>query len=295
MLGEVAAPVVPEFAGLIVALTLICATLVAIGIVIVLDAFARAVVGGLAQVLGRIPGLGAVLSSPVNAVVHWMGGVFGEAEAKLDAVLARFLHELALLWRWTVFEIRDLSKLTWTLATVALGTTLVDAIRKALHWIEGRVTAAEHRIGAAEHRLVALIGSTEATILHWLAPRVLSLEHTVEGVIEYDVAGLRSRADRIVRELDAIWNRIRHADALIGTAALTGIVAVALSRLDLSWVRCRNWNRLGKSVCGIPFGLLDDLLGLAFVFLGVVDPEALAEAALTLEGELSGIIDRIAL
>jgi branched-subunit amino acid ABC-type transport system permease component len=52
MLGEIAAPLVPEFAGLLVALTLIAATLVAIGIITVLNAFARAVVGGMAALLG---------------------------------------------------------------------------------------------------------------------------------------------------------------------------------------------------------------------------------------------------
>lgn len=295
MLAEVAAPVVPEFAGLIVALTLICATLVAIGILMVLQSFANAVVGGIGQLLGRIPGIGAVLSSPVNAVVHWMGSVFGEAEQALDAVLARFLHELGTLIAWTMYEIRDTSKLLYTLAKVTLGTAAFDAIERSIKWLEGRIHAAELRIGAFETRLLHVAEAEEGRVLRWVEPRLHALEHTVEGVIDYDLAALRARARSITDALDALFQRLRRYDALLGTAAITGAVAIALSRLDLSWVRCRNWNRLGKTVCGIPFSLLDDLLGLSFAFLEVVDPEALAEAALVLEGEISGIIDGIAL
>lgn len=271
MLGEVAAPLAPEFAGLLAAITVITACLVAIGIITVLDHFSRAVVGGIAGLLGHVPGVGGVLSSPVNAVVHWMGSEFARAESALDAVLARFLHELGVLWAWTMYEIRDLSKLVYTLSTVMVGTAAMDAVHSLVRWVEGRVHAAELAIGHVLARVGTLEHRITATVEHWIGPRVTSLEHTVAGVIEHDIAGLRARTRELLDSLDSLWHRVRRLDALLGTAAFAAAVAVALARLDLSWIRCRNWGRIGRSICGVPYGLLDALLAGAIDVLVVTD------------------------
>lgn len=271
MLGEVAGPLVPEFAGLLAALTAILACCVAIGIITVLDRFTRAVVGGIAGLLGHIPGIGGVLSSPVNSVVHWMGGEFAAAESALDGILARFLYELHMLWAWTMHEIRDLSKLVYTLSVVMVGTAVTDALHSLVRWVEGRVHAAELAIGGLIARVGAIEHRITATVEHWLEPRITSVEHAVERVINRDVAGLRARTRELLDSLDNLWARVRRIDALLGTAAFAAAVAVALTRLDLQWIRCRNWGRIGRSVCGVPYGLLDALLAGAIDVLVVAD------------------------
>jgi hypothetical protein len=271
MLGEIAAPLVPEFAGLLVALTLIAATLVAIGIITVLNAFARAVVGGMAALLGRIPGVGGVLASPANAVVHWMGAEFGKAEASLDGLLARFLHELGILIAWTMHEIRDLSKLVYTITTVMVGTAAIEAVHALIRYVEGRVHGAELAIGRVLHRIGTIEGRIITKVDHWVEPRLHAVEHLVDGVIEHDIASLRARARAITHSLDNLWQRVRHLDALLSTAAFAAAVAVALGTLDLNWIRCRNWGRIGRGVCGLPAELLDALL------LGAIDAFVLTD------------------
>lgn len=302
MLGEVAAPLAPEFAGLLAALTLIAATLVCIGIIVVLDHVARAVVGTFAKVLGYVPFIGHVLSSPVNDVVHWMGGEFAAAEAKLDGVLARFLHELGILYAWTMHEIRDLSKLVYTLSVVMVGTAVTDALHALIRYVEGRVRAAELTIGRLLNRVGVIEHRIESTVLHWIEPRLRAVEHDIGHVIEYDIAALRSRARAILDRLDNLWHRVRRLDALLGTAAFTAAVAVALTRLDLNWIRCRNWGKLGRTMCGLPSALIDSLLADTLAVLAISDlcditkalVAAAEVAAPALDALVAGIDDLLA-
>src|SRR6185437_17083086 len=64
---------------------------------------------------------------------------------------------------------------------------------------------------------------------------------------------------------------IRAHPLSLATGAFAGAVAVALQRLGGSWIRCGNWNRIGRSVCGLPLSLIEDLLAASIVSFAVVD------------------------
>ncbi len=73
-----------------------------------------------------------------------------------------------------------------------------------------------------------------------------------------------------------------------------GALTVALSAIGASWIRCRNWNRIGKHVCGLSSTLIEDLLGFSFALLAVIDPVAIAEAAIGVEDAAHGLIEKMA-
>ena len=57
----------------------------------------------------------------------------------------------------------------------------------------------------------------------------------------------------------------------IATAAFVAAVAVAVRRLGMNWVRCRNWKRIGKAVCGLPASRIDGLLAVLVGGLALAD------------------------
>lgn len=271
MLAEVAPFAVPQFDALLVSLLAIAAGFVCLGLVTVLHAVVKATVGGVAGLLAKLPLVGGVVSSPVNAVYHWMNHVFGAAELSLDKLLAHYLHSLGQLVHWFGREIRDLSQLVYVLATAALGTTAMDTLNRLVAAIGHKVAAVEHTAEVALQRIHALEGSVARRIEDYIDPRIHALEHAIDQTIPYDIGKLRERTIGTLHRLENVWQQVRKLDALLGTAAFTAAVAIALARLDLSWIRCRNWRRIGRSVCGLPTDLLDALLLGAFDAFAVAD------------------------
>lgn len=271
MLGEVAPLLVPQFDALLVSLLAIAGAFVALGIVTVLHGFTRATIGGLAGVLVKLPYVGEVLASPVNKVVHWMNHEFGAAELALDKTIARYLHSLGQLVHWFGNEIGDLSKLLYTVTTVMLGTAAIDSLNRLTSLLSHELAAVRHRGIVVERRMVGIERKVIAGVEHAVYPRIRSLTHAVDDVIPHDITGLRARTRATLERLDHVWQQVRKLDVLLGTAAITAAVAVALTRLDLNWIRCRNWNRIGRGICGIPASLIEALLAGAIDALVVTD------------------------
>lgn len=263
------APLLPEgveLGGLLVSLLVICAALVALGMVTIMQALTNSVIGGIAGVVGDIPLIGKWLASPVNEVQQWMTHLFASAERDLDGIIARALHDMATLWHWMGVEIRETSSLVHTLATFLLGSTAIRALENTVHTVTRRIDTIENTADNALNRALHFEATLPARVEGIVLPRLRTIEHELDWTIPRDIAGLRAGARSLTDRLEALFQRTKKLDALLGTAALTGAVAIALSRLDLGWIRCRNVGRVGKQICGINSSLLDDLLGLIVDF-----------------------------
>src|SRR6476660_6758301 len=105
MLAEFAPLLVPQFDALLLGILLLAGFIVAAGIIYGLHGFVKATVGGVAGIVGHIPGVGRVVSTPVNAVYHWMNSVFSAVEAGLDRRISHYFHQLAHLIKWVGDEI----------------------------------------------------------------------------------------------------------------------------------------------------------------------------------------------
>lgn len=280
---------VPQFDALLVSLLAIAGCLVALGMVSILHRFTRAVVGGIGGILGHLPGVGHVLSSPVNAVAHWMDREFAAAERALDHAVTFFFGELAQLVSYLGAEIADISHGLYTLAVHSAGRSAIDAVNGALHRanlaiaaarqvaLNGWHVATEARwyalhatvgpIGAAIHQIADPILARTTAIAHDLAgfkttitSRVGRLEHTVAVDIPRSIAGVRDLVGGLTRVVDALRARVAKIEQVLTSAGVAALVATALGTLGLGWLRCNNVGKVGRAVCGMPAGLLDDLL-----------------------------------
>src|SRR5262249_57235162 len=66
--------------------------------------------------------------------------------------------------------------------------------------------------------------------------------------------------------LERLWDKVRHLDKITTGVLASALVMTALGRLGMGWLRCSNWNRIGRAGCRIPFNLLEDLLALTADF-----------------------------
>jgi hypothetical protein len=293
MLAEVAPLLVPQVDGLLVSMLAILGCVVAIGIVSVLHHFTRAIVGGVGGLLGHIPGIGKVLSSPVNAVAHWIDHEFGIAESFLDATFAWWLHSLAELAAWLGREIREQANLLYLLATTMLGPAAMRVIDRAIDLLHSRAAWAEHviqhelgRLHRLEqqmrHAAAGYIAAGIATALRpfeheldsierWIGNRGRALEHAVAGTIPREFAGMREWVRELGDRYVALFHRVGRLEHAIPTDVATAAVAVGLAELGLEWTRCRNVGRLGRRMCGTPAWLLEQLLAGAIDVLVIRD------------------------
>lgn len=304
MIAEVAPLASPQFDALLISALVVFGCLVALGLVSILHRVSTAVVGGMAGLLGKIPGLGKVLSTPVNIVVNWMDREFTKAEHALDAALANYLHQLGQLVRWFGAEIRDLAHSVYTLATVVIPHAVIDALKVDLAAVRGLVSGAvalatdawhvatwarwqithvaEGVIGAAVIALITPLRDSVQAALNHVAGRILALEATVGGVIATDIGNLWEWTKRLGDLYNSAAARIAALERAVSTEALTAAVALAITKLGLDWIRCNRVGRFGRAMCGGSGAFFDDLLALvaeAFILTNVCTLIPLLEEA----------------
>jgi hypothetical protein len=269
----------PEFDALLLGLLLLCGFIAAAGIIYMLHGFVRGTVGGFAKLVGHVPGIGGVLSSPVNAVYHWMNHEFGVVEAALDRKVAHYFHQLAKLVAWVGDELAAHANLLYTLSTLLLGTAATELLRNMIRLVRHEVAGVKEQVTTLHRSIVRPIAGELHGLERWTYPKVRHALREVDVVIPHDIAGLRARTRAIENGFSDAWDMIRKHEAALGIGALTSVVAIALSRLGLNWLRCDSLGRLGRRIgCG-GFGLAEEFLAATFVGLAVTDLCDLAAAA----------------
>lgn len=275
-------------------LGMLAALLFILGCIHVIDGFVRALFGTLEGAVGWIPFAGKVIRAPIHRIEQKVTNTLGSAERYFDAKMGASFHKLARIGAKLGHEFAALGQQIWTITKFL-----------AMHptWRELRhfATALLHPLRTAQHvqryllrGVRAQVAALRHMVIHGVFPRIGALERELDHVLEHDVAALRARTKAIEHDLAKVFKWIRTHPEALATAAFTGAVAVALRRLGLGWLRCRNVRRLGKAACGLPVGLIEDVLGLALAFLVVVDPVVIAKAAVKSEDVMHDLVVRIA-
>jgi hypothetical protein len=287
------APAAPALEALPVLLAL-AGLIVALGLIKFVVAIVDALLYITHKVVHRVPLIGPSFDRLAKAAAQKITNALGKAEQGLDHYIGWCFHNLSSLVRLLVHEIEELAHYSWVIAKF---------LAKHPTWNELRhfATALLHPIRTfqhLEHRLVRLYRAKMAALEHTIGaavlPRIHAGEAALDRVIEWDIPRLRARERAISRRLERLWKWSRAHAKPIATAAFVAAVAVAVRRLGMNWVRCKNWRRIGKHVCGLPTSLIEDVLGLALAFLVVVDPVDVAKAAIKTEDLMHDLVVKIA-
>jgi len=142
-------------------------------------------------------------------------------------------------------------------------------------------------------------------------PRIRHATHAVDVTLPRDIGRVRTREDALSRDLGKLrertkaledgaestfeWIRTHPLSAVTGV--FTGAVAIALARLGYGFLRCRNWQQLGKRLtCGMGAWILKSLellAGFALTYLAVLKPEVLAQEAVDAVDGIEFVLTRI--
>lgn len=260
MAGVAFVPEVVDLGAVGVSFVLLCFCIVAFGMIRFSTLLVQAVHFIIAHTVGEIPLVGSVVGKITDPVFAAVERGLADAALGVEGAIGFYWHGIGWLVYMAAHELRSHAHLLLALAHYAMPWEWGHLIVREL----GRLTAYVHAVQRMALAALAGVRELELTFAHRVAvvvaPRFGALEHELGHVIYPDIAALRARARALLDRLDATWHAVRRLEGKLTTAALTAAVAVALTALDLNWVRCRNWRRLGRSLCGLPFELLDALL-----------------------------------
>lgn len=224
--------------------------------------FAKAFFGAANSAVGWIPYLGKVVTSSLTKIEQKIVSFMSQAAAQMDAKMGAALHELARVVDWIGEEIRRHANLLELIAGILVGTAGVGLVTKLIQDLLRHSKVAQQTATKALHTAIALPRTIPRGIGEDVLPRIKRLERDAGHIIGVDIPGVRAGEARLYRGIDDLRKWVTRHALEAGTLATTAAVAWALARLGAGWIRCSNWNRVGKTVCGLPSHWIDDLLGL---------------------------------
>lgn len=291
---EAIPPLGPVFVPALQALFLLAGCIVAIGIIKLVDAVSRAFFGTAAGAVGWVPYAGRLVSHSLKKVEQRISHALGTAERGLDKAVALGWHNLARLVHYVALEIAGAAESAYHLAMQARAFV---RHRELTHEIQAGVRPAKAQAAGAAR--AARLARQDAKAVGQEAAHAAKGAHVAQAqAASLSSRWWRTRVNARLRQnelaLARVWRWVRGRPQSLTTYAFVGAAAWALTKLGGGWIRCNNWRKIGKRVCGLPTNLIDDLLGFALATEIVIDPEAVAKAALALEEVFEGTIKRIA-
>ena len=246
--------------------------------------------------------------------------LFGQIAKAGRYIVSHFAAaQLDLLAKWLV----AMGTLTsgWFAVEADFAETIVHAIERVEHRGDPKArskaqTANAHAIHAGhaashanEH--ARRVGHDLTRYKAHTNPRIAHATHAVDVTLPRDIGRVRTREDALSRDIGRVkertraledgavktWEWIRTHPLSGTTAVFTGAVAIALARLGFRFIRCRNWQKLGRRLtCGMGKWLLDALEAIAafgLAALAVLKPEVLAEETVAAVDSVEFILSRI--
>jgi hypothetical protein len=244
------------------ALGKLAALLFIVGCLYVVDYFVRALFGTATGLVGHIPFAGKVVSMPIHKIEQKISHALGSAEQTIDKHIATSFHKLAKIIRALPRELAMQAAMVFAVVA-ALDNFLSfkqfqHLLRASLVWLKTHVhmhNALLHRHGHAIHR-----AQHDATHAEKGAQAVAAQAGSLARTRARSRTAAREHAQDI--SLARLWKWVRARKTSLTTGVFLGAFAWALGRFGVGWVRCSNWKRIGRSVCGMSPSWISGLLAL---------------------------------
>lgn len=227
--------------------------------------------GALGWLEGVVSGAVATLINLASQALRALTSRYAAAQL---AILASFLSGMAVLWRFLIRSPADYAHASAT-AIEAVWRAIPAEVAREVAPLRSLARRAESQASRALAR-VGVVAAALAALKTIVNRRLHHLEHAVSVTLPHEIGKIRTAErdlERIYRDLrgkttalerGAIktfeWLRSHENSAAMGVFA--GAVAIALSRLGFGFLRCRDWQKLGRSMRCSDAGLIGDLLGL---------------------------------
>jgi hypothetical protein len=271
--------------------------------------FSESTAGGL---VGWIPGVGKWVNSKLEKaeqkLTHWVGQAAAASEARMGDAFHASANELQSIGH----EIYGQAIAYWQLAhwVYKLSASVVsgEAWQEIFH---NTITAQKagtrrntrdlNKLGKALWKIAAALAALN---LGALLKRLLANEahiqkqigavaggYTLPGTIALprDYPSTRDIARQGERAAESTWKYLRSHPWNAATTAFAGAVAIAIGRLGGGWIRCSNWNKIGRGVCRMNPSQIESLLAGTLAIVGTISIVEFAKElqAIVGEGELA--------
>lgn len=218
-----------------------------------------------------LPGVGGWLKGKVENVGQHVTNVIGGVVLNLQARMAASWHRAAREVEWIGREIASHAALIERIANDLVTANFADLIhlevqgaRKLLHYLERQIVGIGHDVTIRVKNVERGIGAD-------VLPRIRSLDRRLTRDLVKERARARAAERQAERAISNLWEWTRTHPWTIVTDAFVGAVAIALTRLGLSWIRCPSLGRLGRRFGCAPWQLLEEFLAASFTALAVAD------------------------
>ncbi len=226
------------------------------------------------------------LTSVVSNVDGWLSA----AEKGTERAVVWSFHTTMAAFSTTAKLTEDLALATWQGLhgqarhfTKHTGAAEAQSVSPRVKALEREYKGIDQRLDRVERREQAqrAAGAAAGTIDHAtlqrgidrLAKREAAIEREIHGIEHVQshagakaIPGSTAIPRTVPRVVPRSKGAAHHWTDVMTKVAAAGLVATALTRLGLKWVRCPNVGRLGRFLCGTPSALMDLLLaGLTLV------------------------------
>jgi len=236
--------------------------------------------------------LGKAYEATYSLLATWLGGV--ENFVRMSGA-ATYYFALAMN-DWTQWLLKtELPRVIHGITTpvIRAGNTIVKRIQpieKIVYRIPKLTKAA---VAAAIAAALPGVIAHDIPYFDWLKKHLKALERILAGAAGA-VIGLNIPS---IKDLIGIRKRIGKLEKALTHKAAAALVVTALATLGLSWIRCTNWKRLGRGVCGLPSSVISDILGLitdVFILADICEVIKLTDSAFgVVEGPLASFVGNV--
>lgn len=267
----------------VLSLSKLSALFFVLGLIAAVRAFIDAMLGFVAATVGRLPIIGPFFSSGIGKLAQIISNKMGSWIMGLDATYGAFFIALSTITSElaqgqldsAVFDFINAKKFAGVNDPATINKRVTKAINKASAAVatanSGIVTnTRENHLTAAKAKAVA-------------KAQTAGLAGELDHVIEWDLPRLRARTRAVEDSLGRAWNWIRARPKTIAETVAAGAVAIALAQLGASWIRCRNWKRVGRDVCASPLSDIEGFLAIALGAAAIADFRELVKLAQSVE------------
>lgn len=230
-----------------------------------------------------------------SAISHWALAADAETAGWFNHlnVLARQTYAANLANINTAADAISRLRVTVVPREIAKGVAPTTTIAKTASRNASTALAREHALSTtftrthrAQVRLNVHYTAAIDSTLPWALPRTRTRVGTLEG----EFGDLRERTKALEDGAIKTWRWIRSHPFSAATGLFAGAVAVALTRLGWGVLRCRSWQKLGRSLKCSDANVLQDLLIGATAVLGAISLVELAKEEQKVTSALATVV-----
>lgn len=240
----------------------------------------------------------AFLSDGINALDSAINAALSAAVLGTEYAWHRMLHWTATLIHEAVTATADLADATYSAFRHTIEHVIPSLIGSAIRPLYGAVHSLSHQLAYLWRVVTSLAHKVDQALVIPAEKIVIQLPKTARHEATKAVkvatgayADMLPRIRGLERDLHGIDETLKDTLRKVTPAGIAGLlIGSVLAKLGMTWLRCSNVNRVGRSVCGLNANVLEGLLAGLLSIFGTIGIVTFAKDVQKVVGDFGGEI-----